>query len=65
LKFLSAASDDFAYWVVWTLKVKGFVCVEPWTSPGNALNSGERLLRVGVGERWRSFVEIAFRGTAL
>jgi galactose mutarotase-like enzyme len=51
--------------VVWTLKVKGFVCVEPWTSPGNALNSGERLLRVGVGERWRSFVEIAFRGTAL
>jgi galactose mutarotase-like enzyme len=51
--------------VVWTLKVKGFVCVEPWTSPGDALNSGERLLRVGVGKRWRSFVEIAFRGTAL
>lgn len=56
-----SASDDFAYWVVWTLEAKGFVCVEPWTSPANALNSGERLLRLAPGESHRSFVEIGFR----
>ena len=55
------ASDDFAYWVVWSVKGKGFVCVEPWTSPPNALNGGERLLRLGVGERWRAVVEVGFR----
>ena len=56
-----SASDAFAYWVVWTLKAKGFVCVEPWTAPANALNSGEHLLRLAPGKQHRSFMEIAFR----
>lgn len=37
-------SDEFRHWVVWTQEGKDFVCLEPWTSPGNALNSGEDLL---------------------
>lgn len=37
------ASSEFARWVIWTLAGKDFVCVEPWTAPGNALNSGEQL----------------------
>ena len=55
-----SASDDFAHWVVWTLAASPFVCVEPWTSPGNALNSGDRLLRLAPGQTHRSFMEIAF-----
>jgi galactose mutarotase-like enzyme len=30
--------------VVWTLRGKDFVCVEPWTAPANALNQGKALL---------------------
>jgi galactose mutarotase-like enzyme len=45
-----ACSPEFSHWVVWTLAGKDFVCVEPWTCPGNALNSGDRLLWVGAGE---------------
>ena len=31
------------HWVLWSLPGKDFVCVEPWTCPGNAMNTGERL----------------------
>ncbi len=37
-------SPEFSRWVVWTLAAKDFVCVEPWTCPGNALNTGEGIL---------------------
>lgn len=38
------ASPEFSTWVVWTLAKRDFVCVEPWSCPGNALSTGERLL---------------------
>ena len=43
---------QFSRWVVWTLAGKDFVCLEPWTCPGDALNTGESLreLRAGAGE---------------
>jgi galactose mutarotase-like enzyme len=37
-------SEEFKRWVVWTQAGKDFVCLEPWTAPGNALNSGTDLL---------------------
>lgn len=43
------ASPEFGRWVVWTLAGKDFVCVEPWTAPANALNTGESLLEVAPG----------------
>lgn len=43
-------SDDMTRWVVWTLAGWDFVCLEPWTSPADALNTGERLLVLGPGE---------------
>jgi galactose mutarotase-like enzyme len=43
------ASPEFTWWVVWALAKKDFICVEPWSAPGNALNSGERLLHVEPG----------------
>lgn len=51
------ASRDYRRWVVWTLPDKPFVCLEPWTSAGDALNTGELLLELGPTETWRGFVE--------
>ncbi len=53
------ASKETTRWVVWTQRGKDFVCVEPWTCPGNALNTGEGLLTLAPGERRTLFVEYA------
>jgi galactose mutarotase-like enzyme len=37
-------SPEYTHWVVWTVAGRDFVCLEPWTCPGNALNDGDRLL---------------------
>ncbi|MEO6952205.1 MAG: galactose mutarotase [Polyangia bacterium] len=39
-----AACAELARWVIWTLADRDFVCLEPWTCPGNALNTGAQLL---------------------
>ena len=36
--------------VIWTDPPRPMVCIEPWTAPRGALNSGERLLQVQPGE---------------
>jgi len=54
------ASAEFNRWVVWTLAGKDFVCLEPWTAPGNALNTGEHLLVVPPGSARELFVEMEF-----
>jgi galactose mutarotase-like enzyme len=43
-------SAEFSHWVVWTLAGRDFVCLEPWSCPGNALNTGDRLLVLAPGE---------------
>lgn len=53
------ASQDYQRWVVWTLHGRDFVCLEPWTSPGNALNSGEGLLALEAGATRTTWVEIS------
>lgn len=55
-----SASDDFGHWVVWALEGSDFICVEPWTSPGNALNTGDHLLTLAPGHRHESFMNIEF-----
>jgi galactose mutarotase-like enzyme len=48
-------SAHFRRWVVWTLPQKPFVCLEPWSCPGDALNrerEGDRdLVVLAAGER--------------
>jgi galactose mutarotase-like enzyme len=51
-------SAEFGRWVVWTLAGKDFVCVEPWTCPGDALNTGEGLIELAPGEARTLWVEI-------
>ncbi len=57
-------SAEFSHWVVWTLAGKDFVCVEPWTCPGNALRTGERLLELAPGESRTLWVEISRSGAS-
>jgi galactose mutarotase-like enzyme len=45
-----SCSPEFTHWVVWTLADRDFVCLEPWTCPGDALNTGDRLLVLAPGE---------------
>ncbi len=44
-----AGSPEFSHWVVWTIAGKDYVCVEPWTCPGDAMNTGDRLLELAPG----------------
>ena len=39
-------SGEFTHWVVWSVAGKDYICLEPWTCPGNALNTGDRLLHL-------------------
>jgi galactose mutarotase-like enzyme len=52
------ASPEHSRWVVWAVRGKEFVCVEPWTAPGNALNTGESLIELAPGARRALWIEI-------
>jgi len=51
-------SPEYTHWVVWTLAGRDFVCLEPWTCPGNALNTGDGLLVLAPGESRALSIEI-------
>lgn len=55
-------SADFTRWVVWTVAGKPYVCLEPWTAPANALNTGERLTWLPAGATYRGMVELELVG---
>ena len=54
-------SAEFTHWVVWTVAGKDFVCLEPWTCPGNALNTGDRLTVLAPGATRSLWLEISWR----
>jgi len=39
-------SDLYGTLVFWTLQDKDYICLEPWTAPRNALNTGESLIHL-------------------
>ena len=43
-------APEYTHWVLWRPPGKPFVCVEPWTSPGDAMNTGRKLLTLAPGE---------------
>jgi galactose mutarotase-like enzyme len=53
-------SAELTRWVVWTLAGRDFVCVEPWTAPADALNTGESLIEVPPGGKRSLSVELAY-----
>lgn len=52
------ASPEYHRWVIWTLAGKDFVCLEPWTAGGDALNRDGDVLVVAPGESRELFFEI-------
>jgi galactose mutarotase-like enzyme len=54
------ASPELTRWVVWTLAGSDFVCVEPWTAPANALNTGESLIELAPGAVRALYVEMEY-----
>jgi galactose mutarotase-like enzyme len=51
--------DCFSTLVVWTLAGKDYVCLEPWTAPRNALNSGRYLLHIPAQQSFQGNVELS------
>jgi galactose mutarotase-like enzyme len=51
-------SAELTRWVVWTVAGRDFVCVEPWSAPADALNSGEGLIELPSGRQRSLWVEI-------
>ncbi|WP_421659569.1 aldose epimerase [Leptothermofonsia sp. ETS-13] len=48
-RLLLEYSNAFSTLVFWTIKGKDYYCLEPWTAPRNALNTGERLIYLDPG----------------
>jgi galactose mutarotase-like enzyme len=55
-------SPELTRWVIWTLRGRDFVCLEPWTCPGDALNTGKDLLVLAPGETRALRLEIVCAG---
>ncbi|MCI3280775.1 hypothetical protein L5470_07250 [Synechococcus sp. PCC 6717] len=53
----------FTTLVFWTLQGKPYYCLEPWTAPRNALNTGVDLLQVPPQSHTTLGVEIAVAAT--
>ncbi|PSN10997.1 aldose epimerase [filamentous cyanobacterium CCT1] len=52
-------SPDYTKLVFWTVKGKDYYCLEPWTAPRNALNTGENLLVIEPQQTLETTVQMA------
>ncbi|PSB04467.1 aldose epimerase [Merismopedia glauca] len=51
-------APDFNTVVFWTLKDKPFYCIEPWTAGRNALNTGDRIIKLAPNTTLETWVEL-------
>ena len=51
-------SDFYSALVFWTIKGKDYICLEPWSAPRNALNTGEKLTYLKPGNTYNAVVEM-------
>lgn len=49
LRLTLSYNSSYGKLVFWMLKGKDFYCLEPWTAPGNALNTGAHLIYLQPG----------------
>jgi galactose mutarotase-like enzyme len=47
--------------VFWTVQGKAYYCLEPWTAPRNALNTGDHLITLEPGNELRTTVKLTAR----
>lgn len=50
--------DKYSALVFWTVKGKDFYCLEPWSAPRNALNTGEQLIHLEPGASCETLVRM-------
>jgi galactose mutarotase-like enzyme len=51
-------SNAYSTLVFWTIAHKDYICLEPWTAPRNALNTGESLLYLKPKTSYETWVQI-------
>jgi galactose mutarotase-like enzyme len=52
-------SPEFQRWVIWSVPGKDFICLEPWSAPGNALNTGAGVIVLQPDEERELCVKIS------
>ncbi|MEO1592306.1 MAG: aldose epimerase [Cyanobacteria bacterium J06632_22] len=58
LKLTLGYDNNYSTLVFWTVKGKDFYCLEPWSGPRNAINTGEHLLSAAPGETVETVIEM-------
>ena len=58
LKITLSYSDLYSTLVFWTVKGKDYYCLEPWSAPRNALNTGEHLTQLPPGASYEASVRL-------
>ena len=58
LKVTIHYSEIFSTLVFWTVKGKDYVCLEPWSAPRNALNTGEQINYLEPGATQEAVIEM-------
>ena len=58
LRLTLAYDSHYSTLVFWTVKGKDFYCLEPWSAPRNAFNTGEHLLIAEPGKTVETVVSI-------
>jgi galactose mutarotase-like enzyme len=58
LKVTLSYSDLYSTLVFWTVKGKDYYCLEPWSAPRNALNTGEHLTQLPPGASCEASVSL-------
>jgi galactose mutarotase-like enzyme len=59
LKMTLRYSEIYSTLVFWTLKGQNYVCLEPWSAPRNALNTGENITRLDPDASYEALVEMS------
>ncbi len=58
LKLTLDYDQNYSTLVFWTVKGKDFYCLEPWSAPRNALNTGDALLSAEPGETLETVISM-------
>lgn len=58
LKVTLNYSQLYSTLVFWTVQGKDYYCLEPWSAPRNALNTGEHLTQLAPGESFEASVQL-------